>query len=1642
MRLSNRLLLLAALFVLAIPLIFTGTASAKYQSDGAVPDGVGGWKTPNDGICVVGLHTDGTMDVVTSGIGSKRDCIYYTTGLTGMVPADVTSNTNCGSAGNLACNVKANCSGTYLSTGGTLFWNAADSKCYESSSCTVANATGNDGAKHALATSICSVSLAGLDRTAPMCTGIGGTWSDTNTAGFKGACVAYGWQYRGQDASGTPLAFGSKGTAQAAGTGFCYAKMNTTIAAASCPSTSTNSSTAFGYSVSGTKCQYAYGINGPVSSALTKADNTSVAAGTTVDLTAYTTMGACLANGGSWANWIPSSGTTDSTNGATTVTFDLKKQAVNADEGCLHCHSSVDQANGPAERWKDSYLKTGHKNMLRKVGTTPWAGPDGDGNLAVYTTDGTNAITFGTPSTAGANTLLFIYGDWMAPLPTTAVAGSGYSCGGCHTTGFNDSTNPGVQSIGTPGYIALEPSGTASDGTTTYASGVAAGHKWDIEGITCARCHNATVPSVTAAQIAASSFPTTYPTSGGMGNIPGGPAAMSTYSNFLCFGCHQSMAKTWPAGTTQNDPTLIPTGVSHGASAGRDFNGHVLGNSFLNSPHARFTGTVQINSLGKYDLVGGTYNSKFQGFTCWQGSTSTSPAKTKADGTEIKDKATCESLYGAGAWRSDTQGSCTTCHDVHNSLFVKGQEGIRKECVDCHANSDYAAAVSGTPQYSDSLMSHPKGAGTPWDATLYGNDPCAVCHMATQAVQNGNQNSMPVHVWRINTDPAYNTFPTADQFNGTNGATKDRNAQTSPDGTYTKAVWVDLDLACGQCHGGSLGSGKTLDGVQVPTLNKAQLSIVASTMHDSTAAKTNADCLTCHSTAQGDKRAINPGVDHHNGTCTTCHPFSSTTGHYQSAWTTAGVTAPNVNAVTKKTNTRETPNFDYWSIDTSLSTACLGCHSTTKTKVGGGSTYAIVPSGTGDNHHGGHSSVPGTSYGGVAKGVGVGTGSTPGSRGENDPGMNCLGCHGRSTIVSGDSSTGYTMKIAASGIYTTTVSGSANNGTGLTTGGLTPTSSLCLGCHEVIQSGAEKDHHSGACLTCHHADNTDGGTFMAGVGSYALAPTTTITSGKINDSIITSCLNCHATDKTAADGHAVPAIHPKLNTYGGIDDASGNQADNHHRGHSNTPVTGGDPGMYCLGCHGSATVSADGLSYSITGAGVPTSIVSAQKGFTGGATPTSSLCLACHSSVIQSGATQNHHTGACVTCHQVAAVPGGAGATNQCIGGAPSALCSTTAGVGGNVSYKPGDVASWSVNCTACHSATPQDGEPSAQAQSLATMAHPYTQTATVHTPSDCATCHSYSTYSYAGVTPTNYGAVCGQCHGGSLGTSTSNGAPYFDANTLASYAIGIHTNQSSSSIQVVFSASYGADNMTVVVDGSSSYCSGACGALTYSWNFGDGATATGAKPAAHKYAAGGSYLITLTVSDGTNSGTKARSFTAVAAATAPTTSGTFSSNTGTWSAQVVDTTTPGTVPLAGVQVTVKWGDGTSTTKAAGQTFTHTYSNAGSYIISQQAYDNAGRFGNVVNYVTSLTFSTFTISGTVETSDATGNKPIPFATVQVLKEGTAQKITVYTDANGSFSIANRTAGTYDIFVTKMGYTFPAIPPVIVGPDSTNTIKAN
>ena len=177
------------------------------------------------------------------------------------------------------------------------------------------------------------------------------------------------------------------------------------------------------------------------------------------------------------------------------------------------------------------------------------------------------------------------------------------------------------------------------------------------------------------------------------------------------------------------------------------FPSHPHGNQFLNSPHGKFTGTYAQIGTGTFSYDGsGLYKSFFQ--------------------TEGES--------------AGTGNGCTGCHDVHQSTVAEaGQHGVKAECTECHAKRL-------------STLMHPSGAGTPLENAA--TDPveaCEMCHMP------GGQ-----HLFRINADASYSTFPSSALMGVVD-------ANTAPDGTFTNAVWVDLDSACGQCHGGGTNHAAT-----------------------------------------------------------------------------------------------------------------------------------------------------------------------------------------------------------------------------------------------------------------------------------------------------------------------------------------------------------------------------------------------------------------------------------------------------------------------------------------------------------------------------------------------------------------------------------------------------------------------------------------------------------------------------------------------------------------------------------------------------------------------------------------------------------------------------------------------------------------
>lgn len=564
--------------------------------------------------------------------------------------------------------------------------------------------------------------------------------------------------------------------------------------------------------------------------------------------------------------------------GSTTATAPNLPYPSNPGPGdqCLRCHNSIIEWNVARVRDVETYLKTGHKNMSRKVGPVgdpdhgkPWAGSDS----VIYATDSSgNAInwTDGTITISGTPTQLYwIYDGWglegntpgaiYSAAPVAGKPAVSYSCDRCHTTGWSSDATLRTTRLPERVFPGVTWDGVSAPvtGQVNLASGITGDtnkmSSFDQFGILCSRCHSSAVDNSSNGGVPPFSAPTgmsshhsnltsadagsgycsdsrfssqanctdpanywpdsAHPGAGYPGipvgtwitpcsddvtatqaacnaagktwrvstcSVGGGTCSNSAYTTAtdcaannatwtntyndpiscgdaggtytgsktrrgqiitaLCMQCHRQESSGLPM-----DPdypgTNIKVGVNHGLPYAVLSHSH--GNQFLNSPHGKFTGTFAQIATATY---GNGYASHFQ-------------------------------FEGEAA---GTGNGCTGCHNVHRSVVeAAGQEGGVKECQECHTGA-YAKPLTS--------IQHVGGVGTPLEeAATDPSAPCHTCHMPGG-----------LHFFRINTDPSYSTYP----LSAMDANVASSNANTAPDGTFTRAVWVDLDLACGQCHGG------------------------------------------------------------------------------------------------------------------------------------------------------------------------------------------------------------------------------------------------------------------------------------------------------------------------------------------------------------------------------------------------------------------------------------------------------------------------------------------------------------------------------------------------------------------------------------------------------------------------------------------------------------------------------------------------------------------------------------------------------------------------------------------------------------------------------------------------------------------------
>ncbi len=175
-------------------------------------------------------------------------------------------------------------------------------------------------------------------------------------------------------------------------------------------------------------------------------------------------------------------------------------------------------------------------------------------------------------------------------------------------------------------------------------------------------------------------------------------------------------------------------------------------------------------------------------------------------------------------------------------------------------------------------------------------------------------------------------------------------------------------------------------------------------------------------------------------------------------------------------------------------------------------------------------------------------------------------------------------------------------------------------------------------------------------------------------------------------------------------------------------------------------------------------------------------------------------------------------------------------------------------------------------------------------------------------------------------------------------------------------SATLAAANLTVTAGGPYQSISAAAvtfiatvsgpetGALTYSWNFGDGSTSTLAGPS-HAYATPGSYNVTLSVTDAAGQTATAATTATVYAPVQPQITGLPASDT-VGTQVTLGSLVSGGVPGADTESWTVSENGTTVTTGSGSSFAFTPTVAGTYTIVLTATDKNGEQGTTTASVT------------------------------------------------------------------------------------------
>jgi PKD repeat protein len=179
--------------------------------------------------------------------------------------------------------------------------------------------------------------------------------------------------------------------------------------------------------------------------------------------------------------------------------------------------------------------------------------------------------------------------------------------------------------------------------------------------------------------------------------------------------------------------------------------------------------------------------------------------------------------------------------------------------------------------------------------------------------------------------------------------------------------------------------------------------------------------------------------------------------------------------------------------------------------------------------------------------------------------------------------------------------------------------------------------------------------------------------------------------------------------------------------------------------------------------------------------------------------------------------------------------------------------------------------------------------------------------------------------------------------------AISVAPQSPAANEQVQFD---GSKSCATALDGASACPAGSGTILNYSWNFGDGATASG-RTASHTFSRQQTYLVTLTITNdlGLSASTTVSLQVGAGAVPAP---AFVSSPTAPAPNVPISFDATSSKPGAGhsiVRFLWNWGDGTAQTDSTSPTASHTYTAEGTYVITLTVADEAGQTGTITAQV-------------------------------------------------------------------------------------------